>query len=65
MSTALTRTPVLSTVPGAPPLGAEPGLAADTAEQVSFKTWIAVIGSTVGAFLAILNIQVQPTNRPC
>src|SRR5277367_6465024 len=27
-------------------------------EQVSFKTWVAVIGSTVGAFFAILNIQV-------
>src|SRR5271156_2710127 len=26
-------------------------------EEVSFKTWVAVIGSTVGAFLAILNIQ--------
>jgi DHA2 family multidrug resistance protein len=28
------------------------------AERVSFKTWVAVIGSTIGAFLAILNIQV-------
>jgi len=28
------------------------------AEQVSLKTWITVIGSTIGAFLAILNIQV-------
>ena len=28
------------------------------AEQVSLKTWIAVIGATLGAFLAILNIQV-------
>ncbi len=27
-------------------------------DEVSFKTWVAVIGSTVGAFLAILNIQV-------
>ena len=27
-------------------------------EEVSFKTWVAVIGSTLGAFLAILNIQV-------
>jgi DHA2 family multidrug resistance protein len=58
MSTALTRTPVLPIVPGAPPPGTAPGLTADTAEQVSFKTWVAVIGSTVGAFLAILNIQV-------
>ena len=30
----------------------------DTAEQVSLKTWIGVIGATLGAFLAILNIQV-------
>src|SRR5450631_1731833 len=27
-------------------------------EQVSLRTWVAVIGSTIGAFLAILNIQV-------
>ena len=58
MSTALTRAPVPPIVPGAPPLGAAPGLATDAAEQVPFKTWVAVIGSTVGAFLAILNIQV-------
>jgi len=31
---------------------------ADAADQVSFKTWVAVVGSTIGAFLAILNIQV-------
>src|ERR1700688_1364997 len=31
---------------------------APAAEQVSFKTWVAVVGSTIGAFLAILNIQV-------
>jgi MFS transporter, DHA2 family, multidrug resistance protein len=30
----------------------------EPAEQVSLKTWVAVIGSTLGAFLAILNIQV-------
>src|SRR6202451_1816415 len=27
-------------------------------DDVSFKTWVAVIGSTIGALLAILNIQV-------
>jgi MFS transporter, DHA2 family, multidrug resistance protein len=27
-------------------------------DEVSLKTWVAVIGSTIGAFLAILNIQV-------
>ena len=68
MSTALTRAPVLPIVPGAAPPGtaqpgtaqpgAAPGSATDAAEQVSFKTWVAVIGSTMGAFLAILNIQV-------
>ena len=33
-------------------------LPSGAAETVSFKTWVAVIGSTMGAFLAILNIQV-------
>jgi DHA2 family multidrug resistance protein len=32
--------------------------AADAPDQVPFKTWVAVVGSTIGAFLAILNIQV-------
>ncbi len=36
----------------------ETQVAQGAAESVSFKTWIAVIGSTIGAFLAILNIQV-------
>src|ERR1035438_3582217 len=31
---------------------------APAAQQASFKTWVAVIGSTIGAVLAILNIQV-------
>jgi DHA2 family multidrug resistance protein len=31
---------------------------APAAQQASFKTWVTVIGSTIGAFLAILNIQV-------
>ena len=31
---------------------------AQAQDDVSFKTWVAVVGSTVGAFLAILNIQV-------
>jgi MFS transporter, DHA2 family, multidrug resistance protein len=33
-------------------------LAPSSVTEVSLKTWIAVIGSTIGAFLAILNIQV-------
>jgi MFS transporter, DHA2 family, multidrug resistance protein len=32
--------------------------AAHTGDEVSFKTWVAEVGSTIGAFLAILNIQV-------
>src|SRR5712671_5192629 len=35
-----------------------PAAPAAPAEQISLKTWITVIGSTIGAFLAILNIQV-------
>jgi len=33
-------------------------VAAEAGDDVSFKTWVAVVGSTIGAFLAILNIQV-------
>jgi DHA2 family multidrug resistance protein len=35
-----------------------PGAPSSELEEVSLKTWVAVIGSTIGAFLAILNIQV-------
>ncbi|HVJ55897.1 MAG TPA: MDR family MFS transporter [Aliidongia sp.] len=38
------------------PLAAEPLKPA--ADAVSFKTWLAVIGSALGAFLAVLNIQI-------
>ena len=53
----------LTLAPAAPPDGmptpANPARApATTVERASFKTWVAVIGSTIGAFLAILNIQV-------
>jgi MFS transporter, DHA2 family, multidrug resistance protein len=58
MSSALSRAPLVPVLHGAPPPAAAPVLAVEAAEQVSFKTWIAVIGSTLGAFLAILNIQV-------
>lgn len=34
------------------------GAAQDTAGQVPTKTWLAVIGATLGAFLAVLNIQI-------
>ena len=41
------------------PSGPAPAVApASALEEVSLKTWVAVIGSTIGAFLAILNIQV-------
>ena len=32
--------------------------AAPAAPAVSVKTWIAVIGATLGAFMAVLNIQI-------
>ncbi|MHC2575596.1 hypothetical protein ACVI1J_002741 [Bradyrhizobium diazoefficiens] len=32
--------------------------AAPTIPAVSAKTWIAVIGATLGAFMAVLNIQI-------
>jgi DHA2 family multidrug resistance protein len=34
------------------------GSATSTASSASLKTWIAVIGSTLGAFMAVLNIQI-------
>jgi DHA2 family multidrug resistance protein len=56
MSTTATLSPAAS-LDGIPTDG---GIvrAAPAAEQASFRTWVAVIGSTIGAFLAILNIQV-------
>jgi DHA2 family multidrug resistance protein len=44
--------------PGASVPAATASLPTPALEEVSFKTWVAVIGSTIGAFLAILNIQV-------
>ncbi|WP_298887599.1 MDR family MFS transporter [uncultured Bradyrhizobium sp.] len=35
-----------------------PAPAAPTAPAVSAKTWIAVVGATLGAFMAVLNIQI-------
>ncbi|MBB6187509.1 MDR family MFS transporter [Rhodanobacter sp. MP7CTX1] len=40
-----------------PPVNTE-SMYSSPVEKVPFRTWIAVIGSTLGAFLAILNIQV-------
>src|SRR6201996_9778927 len=50
-SVALTTSSALDREVPAPPRVQNP-------DAVSFKTWVAVIGSAVGAFLAILNIQV-------
>jgi MFS transporter, DHA2 family, multidrug resistance protein len=50
-SVALTPSTALDREVPAPPEVQNP-------DAVSFRTWVAVVGSTVGAFLAILNIQV-------
>jgi MFS transporter, DHA2 family, multidrug resistance protein len=50
--------PALNAVPagiGAPKTAATPGKATPA---ISAKTWIAVIGATLGAFMAVLNIQI-------
>jgi len=36
----------------------QPAANTNAADHVPFKTWIAVIGATLGAFLAVLNIQI-------
>ncbi len=41
-----------------PPTVAPATPANQNTDQVSLKTWIAVIGATLGAFLAVLNIQI-------
>jgi MFS transporter, DHA2 family, multidrug resistance protein len=35
-----------------------PAVAVQTAPAVPLKTWVAVIGATLGAFMAVLNIQI-------
>ena len=40
------------------PAAALPAPKADAAPAVSAKTWIAVAGATLGAFMAVLNIQI-------
>jgi DHA2 family multidrug resistance protein len=58
MSSAATLDPLTPVAPRVPVPAVAAGLPTPALEEVSFKTWVAVIGSTVGAFLAILNIQV-------
>ncbi|MGY4496919.1 DHA2 family multidrug resistance protein [Bradyrhizobium sp. GM24.11] len=52
MTTLQTPIDALPANEGRPPAGAP------AAPAVSAKTWIAVIGSTLGAFMAVLNIQI-------
>jgi MFS transporter, DHA2 family, multidrug resistance protein len=49
--------PALTVVPSGPASTVSPP-AAPAAATVSIKTWIAVIGATLGAFMAVLNIQI-------
>jgi DHA2 family multidrug resistance protein len=53
-----TSSPTRDSGPAAAP--ATPAVSAKTvsAKTVSAKTWIAVIGATLGAFMAVLNIQI-------
>lgn len=49
----------LTTNPTPAPMAAKASSLAPTdASSASLKTWIAVIGSTLGAFMAVLNIQI-------
>ena len=57
MSTTATLAPA-APLEGTPVQDGTVRAPAPAAQQASFKTWVAVIGSTIGAFLAILNIQV-------
>jgi DHA2 family multidrug resistance protein len=48
------RSPAVLVKPAAP----VPAANQNAADHVSMKTWLAVIGATLGAFLAVLNIQI-------
>ncbi|UPK29987.1 MDR family MFS transporter [Bradyrhizobium sp. 195] len=48
----------LQTAADANPAGEGRTTAAPAAPAVSAKTWIAVVGATLGAFMAVLNIQI-------
>jgi MFS transporter, DHA2 family, multidrug resistance protein len=58
MSSTAVLDPLTPAAPGASVPAGTASAPTPALEEVSFKTWVAVIGSTVGAFLAILNIQV-------
>ncbi len=41
-----------------------PSLPAETEPKADFKTWMAVVGSVIGAFIAVLNIQITNASLP-
>jgi DHA2 family multidrug resistance protein len=56
MTTLMTTLqPTVDTIPASE---GRPTAAAPAAPAVSAKTWLAVIGATLGAFMAVLNIQI-------
>jgi MFS transporter, DHA2 family, multidrug resistance protein len=54
--TPLTPALSVSTISAASPAGND--AASTVSAKIPLKTWIAVIGSTLGAFMAVLNIQI-------
>ncbi|HEU0151672.1 MAG TPA: MFS transporter, partial [Bradyrhizobium sp.] len=51
-------TALQSTLSALPSRPAAPAPAASAAPEVSVRTWLAVLGATLGAFMAVLNIQI-------
>ena len=56
----LNAVPTDISAPKAAAAGATPAISAKTvsAKTISAKTWVAVVGATLGAFMAVLNIQI-------
>jgi DHA2 family multidrug resistance protein len=52
-----THNPALAT-PLPRPMTPQTAVAGSSIPTASFKTWIAVVGATLGAFMAVLNIQI-------
>src|ERR671925_484260 len=52
------RTPPMTALQPTANAAALPAPAAQAAPAIPTKTWIAVIGATLGAFMAVLNIQI-------
>src|SRR3954471_6475101 len=53
-----TMTTLQTTIDTVPVSGGRPTAETPASPAVSVKTWIAVIGATLGAFMAVLNIQI-------